>query len=176
MSAPKVVGLDLSMTATGICRANGTTRTVATRQQDGDKRLCVIRTAVLEDAFGADLVVLEDAPPGLKGPAIKAIHMVHGAVRSLLVDMGVPYAAVNPSTLKLYATGSKSADKIAMALSAFKRAEKEFADDNACDAWWLRSAGLTALGHTAFSLPIAQVRALSVVAWPQGMAIPELAA
>lgn len=162
----RVLGLDLSMTATGIAFPNGNTSTVATNAKHRDARLVVIRDAVTLALTGVDLVVMEEAPPGLKGPAIKAIHMVQGAVRVALLDMGVPYAVVNPSTLKAYATGRKGADKTAMALAAFKRGVQEFPDDNQCDAWWLRLMGLDHFGLTPIAMPQAQRAFLDSVAWP----------
>lgn len=170
---PRVIGLDLSMTATGVCLPDGSTFTIATNPKARDRRLLHIVeqiTAALGDpgyGIGADLAVIEEAPPGLKGPAIKAIHMVHGAVRLRLVELGLPYVEVNPSTLKVYATGIKGADKTAMAMAAYKRAGIEFADDNQCDAWWLRAAGLDHLGHAPVDMPKAQRVALDKAIWPE---------
>jgi hypothetical protein len=110
---------------------------------------------------------MEEAPPGLKGPAIKAIHMVQGAVRVALLDLEVPCAVVNPSTLKAYATGKKSADKTAMAMAAFKRDDREFPDDNQCDAWWLRAMGMDRFGCAVVTLPQAQRAFLDSVDWPE---------
>lgn len=173
MTAPRVVGLDLSITATGVCLPDGTTQTIKTNPKDGDKRLQAIVDRVgmalggdPRDGDTCDLVVIEEAPPGLKGPAIKAIHMVHGAVRLRLIDFGTPYAVINPTVLKAYATGSTSADKTAMAMAAYKRTGREFADDNQTDAAWLRWAGLDRLGHPEFTLPAAQRDRLSKATWP----------
>jgi len=170
----RVIGLDLSMTATGVALPDGTTQTIKTNQKDGDRRLQHIVDQVGlalgsgDDDIGdaCDLVVMEEAPPGLKGPAIKAIHMVHGAVRLRLIDFGTPYAVINPTVLKAYATGATSADKTAMAMAAYKRTGREFADDNQCDAAWLRWAGLDWLGHPEFALPTAQRDRLTKATWP----------
>lgn len=162
----KVVGLDLSLTGTGICHPHGTTRVVKTRDKDGDERLRVIRNAVLEDAFGCDLAVIEDWIGSYAGPIL---GMVHGTVRTLLMDHGVPYVKVSPPTLKKFATGSGKSDKPAMAVAAYKRAGVEFPGDkdgDQCDAWWLRAAGLYLLGEPPFDLPAAQVDALSVLTLP----------
>lgn len=171
----RVLGLDLSITATGMCVPNGATRTLRTNAKTGDKRLQFIAEHVgiiLEG--GCDLVVMEEAPPGLKGPAIKAIHMVHGAVRLRLLDFGTPYVVINPTTLKGYATGSTSADKTAMAMGAYKRTGSEFANDKGgdqCDAWWLRAAGLDWYGQPEFDLPKAQRDRLAKVQWPDREAV-----
>lgn len=170
----RVVGLDLSMTATGYALPDGRTGTIKTNPKHGDKRIQHLVTEIGlllgegHDGLGhaCDLVVMEEAPPGLKGPAIKAIHMVHGAVRLYLMDFDTPYALINPTTLKAFATGRTSADKTAMAMAAYKRAGREFADDNACDAAWLRWAGLDWLGCPEVAVPQAQRDRLKKANWP----------
>jgi Holliday junction resolvasome RuvABC endonuclease subunit len=162
----KITGLDLSITAPGICTPDGAAYTLKTSTKTGDRRLQAIRDAVHKAVVDADMAVLEEAPPGLRGNAIKAIHMVQGAVRLELLDLCVPYAVVNPSTLKLFATGTKGADKVKMATTALKLAGLEFEDDNACDAWWLRQAGLAHYGLSELRIPAAQLRTLEAVVWP----------
>lgn len=171
-----VLALDLSMSATGVCLADGTTTTIRTRDKDGDRRLQFIvdRITHAVDSHDCDLVVIEEAPPGLKGPAIKAIHMVHGAVRLRLIDLGKAYVVINPTVLKAFATGSTSADKTAMAMAAYKRAGREFADDKGgdqCDSWWLRAAALDWYGQPEFTLPQAQRDRLGKVDWPDFTAV-----
>ncbi|MBQ1061313.1 hypothetical protein [Micromonospora sp. C41] len=164
MSA-RVVGLDLSMTGTGIAWCDGTTYTVKPRQ-DGDARLSEIRSEVARAVDGRrlDLVVIEDLPINAKGAGITG--MVHGVVRTWLRDQLVPYALVVPSSLKKYATGNGNANKTDMALAAYKHAAREFRDDNQCDAWWLREMGLDQLGLPVAKLPAAQRASLKAVKWP----------
>lgn len=159
-----VVGLDLAMGKTGIAERNGATRTFEpSKYAAGDARLAVLAAAVSHSVVGADLVVIEEAPPGLKGPAIKAIHMVHGAIRLGLMGSGIRYVTVNPTTLKQFATGKASATKADMALALYKRFALELADDNQVDAFWLRAAGLQLIGEPVFPLPAGQVAALDKV-------------
>lgn len=158
-----VVGLDLSITATGVARKDGTTFTI--RPGAGDRRLVEIRDGVcLALEGGCDLVVIEDLPTNAKSAGITG--MVHGAVRAALIMWCVPYVLVTPATLKKYATGRGNADKTAMTMALFKRTGLELADDNQVDAAWLRFAGLQLLGEPAVDLPAAQVAALEVIQWP----------
>jgi hypothetical protein len=93
--------------------------------------------------------------------------MVHGAVRLALMEAEVPYVHISPGTLKAFATGNGKADKAAMILAAYKRAGREFVDDNECDAWWLRAAGLDQYGAPEMKLPEAQRKKLATVkGWP----------
>lgn len=162
----KVVGLDLSITATGTCWTDqdGTAywELVKTRKK-GDYRLAEIRSRLLPIVSGAKLVLVE----GYLNKSMSAgiTGMVHGAVRSLLLDQCVPYGTLPPSSLKKYATGSGGAgsDKRAMALAAYKRAEVEFTDDNTCDAWWLWVAANDYLGQAPFILPALNRESLSKI-------------
>lgn len=164
MSAPTVIGLDLSIAATGVACADG----VVTWKQPsklGDGRLENIADALDEFAVPrTDLAVIEDLPTHAHGAGITG--MVHGAVRVQLIRMGVPYALVPPATLKKYATGKGNAGKPEMAVALFKRAGLELGDDNQVDAWWLRAMGMDALGAPLVDLPAAQRDAMAKVTWP----------
>lgn len=172
---PAVIGLDLSLTATGIAYRDGSTGTVKTKQGDGDRRLLhiaeAVRIAVGGEHIGLGpapvLAVVEDIPQN--SFAAKPISMVHGVVRSVLIEAGVPYVLITAATLKAYATGKGSGDKVPMAMAAYKRAGREFADDNQCDAAWLRWAGLDWLGAPEFELPKAQRDRLGKAKWPQAV-------
>ena len=152
----KATGLDLSIAATGYAYgtqngiAHGTIKTVGTK----DVRLVVIKNFIVERADGSELVLIE----GFLNKSFSAgiTGMVHGAVRTGLIEAGIPYASFPPTSLKKYATGSGNADKTAMALAAYKRGGVEFKDDNQCDAWWLWVACMDHLGQPVFPLPSLQ--------------------
>lgn len=167
MDKPKVIGLDLSMTSTGIAYSNGDTRAIRPKRA-GDARLTEIRQHVAEALTMCDLAVVEDLPTHAKSAGITG--MVHGVVRALLTENLVPYALIAPATLKAFATGKGSGDKTPMAIAALKRAGREFENDKGgdqCDAWWLRAAGLQWLGCPEFELPAAQVARLDKAKWPE---------
>jgi len=164
MSAPNVVGLDLSITATGICMKDGKVVTDKLPAKYGDRRLKMVADDVAYMCDGVDLAVIEDLPTHAHGAGITG--MVHGAVRVELLRMGVKYALVPPATLKKYATGKGNATKAEMAVALYKRFGLELADDNQVDAFWLRCAGLDALGFAPVVLPEVQRSVLGKVEWP----------
>lgn len=173
----RVLALDLSITAPGICLPDGTTSTFKTNPKDGDRRLQHIVDHVGlalgegpdDIGDGVDLVIIEG--PVVRSSAAVTIGMVHGAVRLRLLDFDTPYVLITPATLKAYATGKGNADKTAMAIAALKRTGREFADDNQVDAAWLRWAALDWYGQAEFTLPAAQRDRLAKVAWPDREAV-----
>jgi hypothetical protein len=163
----KIVGLDLSITATGVADRDGHAYTIKPAPR-GDGRLVEIRDCVGLAVGGCDLVAIEDLPTHAKAAGITG--MVHGAVRAALIMWGIRYVLITPASLKKYATGKGNCDKTAMALAAFKRAGVEFGDDNQCDAWWLRAMALDHYGEPVVGLPQAQRAAMDAVQWPEVVA------
>ena len=163
--ALKVAGLDLSMTATGVCHPGDDGQSGCTHlikpSGKGDRRLVDIRSQVLAHVSGCELVLIEDLPTHAHSAGITG--MVHGAVREGLLSAGIPYATVPPATLKKYATGRGNCDKTAMAVAAYRRSGLEFTDDNQCDAWWLWVMVRDLTGDPVFELPKIQRDALSKV-------------
>ncbi|MFD0078191.1 hypothetical protein ACFVIY_37820 [Streptomyces sp. NPDC127166] len=166
----RVMGLDLSLTSTGVCLPDGSTARIKTRQKDGDRRILQVRDYV-RAAIAAQrphLAVIEDLPKHAMAAGLTA--RVHGPVVCELLDAGVPYAYVVPATLKSFACDHGSADKSRMAAAAYLAAGAEFAGDpggDQCDAWWLRAAGHEHYGEPLFELPAAQIARLSKVSWPE---------
>lgn len=164
----RIMGLDLSMTATGVAFPDGSTAVIKPRG-DGDARLlsieCQMNAAVR--LARPDIALIEDDPGVFRGAAAKAIPMVHATVRLCFLRAGIPYVLVNQSTVKVVATGNSGADKSAMILAAFKRAGREFTDNNECDAFWLKVAGHAAYGEPIVELPKTHTDALRKVIWPR---------
>jgi Holliday junction resolvasome RuvABC endonuclease subunit len=161
-----VIGLDLSITASGVCLADNSAVTLKPKTT-GDARFVEIPDRITEFCRAARIgfAVIEKAPPGLRGHA-DSIYGVQAVVRAALIREGIPYAVVDPNKLKKFATGAGTGDKMHMAVEAFKRAGVEFTDNNGADAWWLRCAGLWVTGHLFFDLPKAQCDALKGTVWP----------
>ncbi|MFE0376217.1 hypothetical protein ACFW1M_11635 [Streptomyces inhibens] len=171
---PRIIGLDLSLTSTGVALPDGTTYRIKTRPQDGDHRLVIIRDnlrRMLATRAPVHLAVVEDLPRNAMAAGVTG--MVQGIARCELSDAGVPVAYVVPATLKSYAADHGRADKARMADAAYLAAGIQFTDDpggDQCDAWWLRAAGHDWWGDPIFTLPAAQRARLAKAKWPAGVA------
>lgn len=162
-----VVGLDLSLTATGVADYSGT-HTIKTGALRGMRRLADIRDLIvgLVAHNPTDLVVIEGYAFGR--PA-QAHHLgeLGGVVRLALHEGGVPCVEIPPAKLKLYATGVGNANKGQMIEAASKRSGLDFGgDDNRCDAFWLRALALDAYGEPLCDMPAKNRTALTSVEWP----------
>jgi Holliday junction resolvasome RuvABC endonuclease subunit len=163
----RIMGLDLSMSATGVAFPDGSTAVIKPRGEGDARLLSIERQANAAVRLARpDLAVVEQFGGEFKGAAARAIPMVHATFRLVLMRAGIPYVLLTPQTLKTFATGRHTADKTAMTLAAFKRMDREFTDDNECDAAWLRAAGLYAYGEPVVDLPKAHTDVLRKVAWP----------
>jgi Holliday junction resolvasome RuvABC endonuclease subunit len=173
-----VVGLDLSLTATGVAWPDGTTETITTTPRDTlPDRLRYIRASIVEHLrdlifLGPTVAVVEDLPY-TRNQAGAQLGMVHGIMRVALDDLRrqnvvAGIALVPPATLKKYATGRGNANKAELLGAAIRRLRYEGHDDNQVDAIWLRQMGLDhyAPGMAAL-MPVAHRDAARAVDWPR---------
>lgn len=167
----RVIGLDLSITSTGVCRPDGSTFRIRTRPKDGARRLQYIRDVLAVEVaeHRPVLAAVEDLPTKMHASSLKVIGALHGVVQLVLLDAEVPWVYIAPATLKAYAADNGRADKGQLAAAAYLAAGAEFVDDKGgdqCDAWWLRAASHDHYGQPLFDLPQAQRGRLSKVTWP----------
>jgi Holliday junction resolvasome RuvABC endonuclease subunit len=163
----RILGLDLSIAGTGVCRHNDDHRflayTLPLASKYGDLRLNMIRDHVAAVAPGHDFAVIEDLPRNAMAAGVTG--MVQGAVRPVLLDLGIPYVLVVPSTLKLYATGHGRADKKMMKQTMIEQAKRRPDTHNAADAFWLWHLGMDHVGQPYCTIPGERRARLEVVDW-----------
>lgn len=147
-SEGRVIGIDPSLTATGVAYRDGSLGTIKTRSKDKDRRLTVIHSE-LEFAVslaGEDsIAVIEDLPKHAMAAGITG--MVQGVTRLVLNEFNTPYVSIPPATLKKFATGKGNADKALMRAKWLEYTGKDNADDNQVDAAFLREIGLVLTGQ-----------------------------
>lgn len=159
----RVVGIDPSLTGTGICDPDGNMSVVRGPAVLGDARLQLIYDAVLAAAALADHAIVEDLPTHAMGAG--KTGMAQGVVRLALVQLQVPISLVTAATLKKFATGNGAADKKQMRAALLERTGMDVRNDNKVDAWWLRAAGLQHFGLLPFKLPATHLGTLQKVEW-----------
>lgn len=164
MSEPRVVGLDLSLTATGIATPEGQ-RTIGTKAR-GCERLIELRDTIRKACELADLVAVEGYSFGSRNSHAHALGELGGVVRVALHVASVPFVEVPPSSLKKFATGKGNAGKEEVLASAIRRLGYEGHDNNEADALWLRAMGMDALGCPLVAMPESHRAALVKVEWP----------
>jgi len=162
-----VIGLDLSLTAPGIAPVGARPYTLRTDAKTGDRRFCIIRDHLNHWMKGTryDLAMIEAVPPYESASGV--LERVHGVAREILARHGVPFAYVNVSALKVFATGDGRADKAEVMAFVAQQTGRTPDDDNQADAWVLQRMGemFERERFIAKIDPRAQ-RALASIEWP----------
>jgi crossover junction endodeoxyribonuclease RuvC len=176
----RIVGLDLSLTSTGVGviedgRAWVGRITTGTRR--GHPRLRHLKTEVSRYAAGADLLLVEG--PSYGSP-FKAFDMGGGwwVVMDHLYDMGHQvYVVVSPSQVKMYATGvggGPNAGKDHVLAAVIRRYPMvEVTGNDQADGLVLAAMGADQAGSPLVPVPKSHRRALVSVRWPASLAAPE---
>jgi len=144
-----IVGLDLSLTSTGVALDGGTFR--IRPKNKGVERLRLIRgelqsfLADMDAVECIDLVVIEGYSFGSRGRAVFNIGELGGVVRVMLHEESYDFVEVPPTSLKKFATGKGNAPKDAVLASAIRAGFRGDNNDEA-DAWWLWKMGYAILG------------------------------
>ena len=157
----EVIGIDLSLTATGISDGRST-ETIKPGKITGLARQRAIAAHIGRRLEVAALVVIEGPSYGSTQAASSA-HERAGLwwrIVDLADSMGKPVLVVPPTTLKKFATGSGRADKDVMMLATARRFDWFSGDNNAADALWLSALGFQWLEEPIIDLPEAHLAAL----------------
>jgi Holliday junction resolvasome RuvABC endonuclease subunit len=151
------VGLDLSLTSSGLARITWGPGTVVTETwhrgvgglttiTDPAERCRVLhglKTDIVDWVAPCDLVVVEKLVPNPASRSTNERAALWYLVVSALVSRGVRVAELHPSTLKVYATGrgdAKKPDMRAAARAAWPEVVTSCSDED--DALWLAGVGV----------------------------------
>lgn len=168
----RVIGLDLSLTSTGVAGSDGWVERIRVRD-DGTpfNRLRAIRDRVRDYASSAtDLVAVEGvAVQSRTGQALTRAGLWHLVMED--VDArGVPWMQVPPTSLKKYATGKGNAGKDEVLAAAVKRFPAvDVRGNDEADALWLAAIGADLLGQPMLELPQTHRAALAKLRLPEGL-------
>jgi len=161
-----VVGLDLSLTSTGIC-IDGVSEALSSPAK-GVERLADLADQVCERiAATLDAVVcIEGYSFGSRNSQAHAIGELGGVVRYRLWQLGVPVVEIPPTCRAKFATGRGNAgkDEVVSAISARTGIVwgGKGANDR-CDAWILEEMGRVFYKTQRYEWPQANLSALDKV-------------
>lgn len=149
----KVLGLDLSLTATGCAAVDLFGGGIACltisppKGMTGLERLDWICRQVLTVAEPRDLIVFEGFSFGSNDPGTQERIGLAFLLRHWAWKRGVPFLCVAPSQLKKFATGKGNAEKSMILREVFRRWNVEARNDNEADAVTLLQIGRCLAGE-----------------------------
>lgn len=153
-----VIGLDLSLTHTGICvlsKDNFETFSVTSKPHGNGHVLELERMLKIVDRLTAEvekhkasLVVIEGlAFMARNTTALVQLSGLNYLIRDRLYQRKIPFVIVAPSTLKKFITGKGNAQKDHLMLELYKRYGVTILDNNESDAFGLAKCGMAYLGE-----------------------------
>lgn len=174
---PIIVGIDLSLTSTGIAvmcadiidvqRIRSVGRKDAT-VTDTAKRIDTIGSAVALNAAGTDLAVIEAPSFGSRNGSQHERGGLWWDVIRRLVRLGVPIATVSPQCRAKYATGRGNAGKDEVLAAVVRRyPDVDVTGNDVADALVLAAMGARWLGAPIDDLPKTHLAAMDGAKWPE---------
>lgn len=177
----KIVGLDLSLNATGIARYDGVTMTLSGKAYEGAERLRALRDGVLMMTGVVSQEAVDTERPDLvciEGYSFASRHggerlgELGGVIRLALHEHEMPWIELAPKIVKKLATGKGNAAKEEVFAAAIRRLNYKGDSLDEADALWVREIALQHYGEPTAELPAAHLVALKGIEWPE---IPGLA-
>lgn len=180
---PTVIGLDTSLTATGIASSNGWCRVVGHNNKKQPitglphrRRLGAmrdVRNHIIENIGRPALAVLELPAPSRSGGGAHERAWLWWEIYSHLTDAEIPIGLISTNQRMLYATGKGNAAK-SVVVDAVARRWPDWVtggNDNAADAVVLMAAGMDWLGCPIELVPKAHRAAVEKAQWPDREAV-----
>ena len=168
----KIVGVDTSLVKTGfaIIKDDGTvldsgiikSKPVGPKPIDETRRIVKIAQEVIDKIekflphHGDILFVIEGLAYMAQGTSLTQLAGLNYIIRSLLLELEIPFIIIAPTSLKKFITGSGKGDKDQMMMSVYKNYGFESMDNNQCDAYSLAVCGAALLGSPIKKLGVPQ--------------------
>lgn len=174
----RVVGLDLSLTSTGM--SDGHEHRVVQTSPDGSLEARLARIAYKVEHFvglgATDLAVIEGGAfsRGTQSQAAEILSGLRLMIRVNLFELGIPFAMVTPTGLKLYTAGHGKATKAQMVQAIKDRHGIDLSQWKVSQGRYdvADSVGLAAMGYARLGQPLptqgppAPRASLNAVKWP----------
>jgi crossover junction endodeoxyribonuclease RuvC len=172
---PRVVGIDPSLTATGIassltwCAKLGIDGVTKMPVWEKTEAIEFLADEIIEEIGQPDLVVIEQVDTARAYGGASERAGLFWLLARRLRGREIPFTDVASAQLKIYATGTSQCKKGAV-IDAVARRWPKFetgGDDNMCDATVLTAMGADHLGAPLAPMPATHRRALDKVTWPE---------
>lgn len=175
---PTAIGLDLSLTGSGVASSAGWTTVIhPPTKMRRHVRLQHIKATILE-AIPADvaLVVVEGPSYGNQGAARQSGHHERAGLWWLITHSlwkrDIAYAVASPAARAKYATGKGNAGKADVVRETTRRFDWFAGGEDEADALVLAAMGADWLGHPIAAMPATHRAALDKVDWPASLMPP----
>lgn len=165
---PKMMGLDLSLTSTGVS-INGETFSIKSKLR-GVERLAEISDRIVSSALAAEsiAIVVEGYSFGSRFSRAHSLGELGGVVRVALHKAGFEIVEVPPKCRAKFATGNGNSNKDDVLASLKQQFPMRFHDgcgDDECDAWVLEQMAYARLNESWYSWSKDQLAALEKIDW-----------
>ena len=155
MSNKKVIGLDLSLTATGWFllddnKQHGEIKTNPKKFSSLIQRCQYIANFIIEkikEHNGVDLVIMQDYFVGQNSQTVIQLAVLGTIVRYKLLQNNIGYLAIMPTQIKKFETGNGNAKKDNMLKSVFKNHGLDVQSNNTADACAIAYLGQAYLNY-----------------------------
>ena len=148
MEYSQIIGLDLSLTGTGISvltNLGAKTNVVKTssKQPMMDRYKQILASVLATADVGTSLYIIEGYSFGsfMKSSSLSNLMELGGIIKYELSLKGAPFYVVPPTVLKKFITGKGNAKKEDMKLALYKKYEFEFETSDEADAFALSILG-----------------------------------
>lgn len=143
------LGIDLSLTGTGLVLLEHRTRVIARKvfgtdaEQDLMARCSEVASEVLQwiEVGKPDVICVEDYAITPNGGNVIKLVSLGAVIRYFFRQKGISYYTVPPNTLKMFATGKGNAGKEQVMMHVYKKWTFEAVDNNEADAYVLAKMG-----------------------------------
>ena len=163
-----ILGLDLSLTSTGVCI--GDDECVAYHSDSEDtQRLTDIRNYVLGTGLEENIkcVIMEGYSYGSRSRA-HALGELGGVIKVAFDEAWIPLVIVPPTSRDKFATGRGNAGKAEVISAVSYRTSRHWSGkgvEDRIDAWVLREMGLQRLGQSQYLWSAENLKALDSIDW-----------
>lgn len=171
------VGLDLSLTSTGIAIGNATW-TIEAKKLTGTERLIHLRNEIINalkdfsdnlHPVNPLLVVIEGYSFASRNSHAHALGELGGVVRVALTESNWNFVEVPPTCRAKFATGRGNAGKSEVVSAISARTGIVWSgsgSDDRCDAWILQEMAFAHYGQSRYKWPDSHTSVLSKIDWP----------